>query len=264
MNGGWIKIHRKMRQWQHYKTPSVRMVFEDLLLSAINKDQNYNEVALVAGDAVSSIQQLKYNTGLTRPTIIKAIKILKDSGEITHRVENNMGIYHINNYCLYQGGGGKNNLPHEEGWGKIDLPQGVKSFDHSGKTIFPPIHTRIKNINKNNTTTTACACAREKLMAELLTDSRIELAMMQHHISEEQYRQFVTEIFADWQFRNLADEEYNLNHFSNVLRYAVNNFKRNGTNRQAIAEGRAERAAKIAARMAALASQGSGAEKPPF
>jgi hypothetical protein len=31
---GWIKIYRKMRQWQHYKTPSVRMVFEDLLLSA--------------------------------------------------------------------------------------------------------------------------------------------------------------------------------------------------------------------------------------
>ena len=28
---GWIKIHRKMRQWQHYKNIYVRIVFEDLL-----------------------------------------------------------------------------------------------------------------------------------------------------------------------------------------------------------------------------------------
>jgi hypothetical protein len=70
-------------------------------------------------------------------------------------------------------------------------------------------------------------------MAELLTDGRIELAMMQHRITEEQYRRMVAEILADWQFRDLPDSDYNLNHFSSVMRYKVaNNNRSNGNNRQ--------------------------------
>ena len=69
-------------------------------------------------------------------------------------------------------------------------------------------------------------------MQELFADGRIELAMMQHRITEEQYRQMVTEILADWQFRDLPDSDYNLNHFSSVLRYKVQNINRNGNNQQ--------------------------------
>ena len=70
-------------------------------------------------------------------------------------------------------------------------------------------------------------------MAELLTDGRIELAMMQHRITEEQYRRMVAEILADWQFRDLPDSDYNLNHFSSVLRYKVaNNNRNNGQQNQ--------------------------------
>ena len=96
-------------------------------------------------------------------------------------------------------------------------------------------HTYNKELLKNNTTSTTRTHAHERLMDELLTDGRIELAMMQHRISEQQYRQYVTEILADWQFRGLADEEYNLNHFSSVLRYKVNdlNNRNNGNNQQA-------------------------------
>ena len=61
----------------------------------------------------------------------------------------------------------------------------------------------------------------------MLTDSRIELAMMQHHITEEQYRQLVKEIIADWQFRDLPETDYNLSHFASVLRYKVASINRN-------------------------------------
>jgi len=95
-------------------------------------------------------------------------------------------------------------------------------------------HSYNKEQIKNNTTSkTTCACARERLMAELLTDGRIELAMMQHRITEEQYRRMVAEILADWQFRDLPDSDYNLNHFSSVLRYKVaNNNRNNGQQNQ--------------------------------
>jgi hypothetical protein len=43
----------------------------------------------------------------------------------------------------------------------------------------------------------------------------------------------VTEILADWQFRDLPESDYNLTHFSSVLRYKVaNNNRNNGNNPQ--------------------------------
>ena len=109
---------------------------------------------------------------------------------------------------------------------KNSYRKGMKISGGEGMKISHPSEEHISEEQKNNSTTT-CACARERLMAELLTDGRIELAMMQHHITEEQYRRMVDEILADWQFRDLPDSDYNLNHFSSVMRYKVTNNKRN-------------------------------------
>lgn len=114
---------------------------------------------------------------------------------------------------------------------KNSHPKGMKISQGEGMKISHPSEEQIEKQKK--TTSTTCACAREKLVAELLTDARIELAMMQHHITVEQYRQLVKDIIADWQFRDLPDSDYNLNHFSSVLRYKVESINRqNGNNTQ--------------------------------
>ena len=128
-------------------------------------------------------------------------------------------------------------------------------------------HTYNKDLLNNTTTTTTCACAREKLMQELLTDARIELAMMQHHIAEEQYRRMVAEILADWQFRDLPDSDYNLTHFSSVMRYKVaNNNRNNGNNQQSgqPSDIRAKLDADAAKAMAALAAEIGKPKIVPF
>lgn len=142
------------------------------------------------------------------------------------------------------------------------------------KNGIPPLpkngrgtHTYKKDHLKNNTTTITCACAREKLVAELLTDARIELAMMQHHITVEQYRQMVNDIIADWQFRDLPDSDYNLNHFSSVLRYKVASINRNnGQNQQTgnASDIRAKLDQDAVKAMAALASRSQRTEEVPF
>jgi hypothetical protein len=124
-----------------------------------------------------------------------------------------------------------------------------------------------KDLLNNTTTTTTCACARERLMAELLTDARIELAMMQHHITEDEYRQMVAEIIADWRFRDLPESDYNLNHFSSVLRYKVQNINRNnGTNQQSgqPSDPRAKLDADAVKAMAALAAESRRPKVVPF
>jgi len=121
--------------------------------------------------------------------------------------------------------------------------------------------------NNSTTTTITCACVREKLTSELLTDGRIELAMMQHHITEQQYRQFVDEILADWQFRDLPDSDYNLNHFSSVLRYKVANINRNnGNNSQSSSADRirAKLDQDAVKAMAALAAESRQPKIVPF
>ena len=157
-------------------------------------------------------------------------------------------------------------IPSKEGMKNshpMKISQGRKNSHPKGMKISHPSEEH-KN---NNTTTTTCACARERLIAELLTDARIELAMMQHHITEDEYRQMVAEILADWQFRDLPESDYNLNHFSSVLRYKVQNINRNnGNNQQAgqPSDPRAKLDADAAKAMATLASRIGKPKIVPF
>jgi len=257
---GWIKIYRKMRQWQHYKTPSVRMVFEDLLLSATGIESTYNGVALVAGDAVSSVAILQRNTGLSKPTIVKAIRVLTESGEITRRFENNVAIYHINSFCFYQLQGGKKDLPHTEKGGKNILPHGVKQIDHSGKTILP--HIRIKEDNKNNIVADTRTHTREEFIADALNGLRIEQGCMAMRITPEQYRELVTEVTNDWIFRNIPDQEWTLTHLLAQMRIKHNINNRN--NGQGI-DDRTRRAVEAGAKaIAALAAKSGKPTEAPF
>ena len=254
---GWIKIHRSLLEWEHFGEPSVVTVYLALLLSADR-------------DGVTDINLggLINVTKLSSGTIKRAIAKLVKSGEITREKYGMKITTKITMWSEYQ-------LGQKLSQSKKSLVQKLdqyrdKNCTNIGTKIDPiPHYNNNKNVeesNKNISTTTAPACARERLMAELLTDGRIELAMMQHRITEQQYRQFVAEILADWDFRSLTDEEYNLNHFSSVLRFVVDKSKRNnnGTDRQPIAAGRAQRAAAIAATMAALAAESGSTQKPPF
>ena len=262
---GWIKIYRKMRQWQHYKTPSVRMVFEDLLLSATGIESTYNGVALVAGDAVSSVAILQRNTGLSKPTIVKAIRVLTESGEITRRFENNVAIYHINSFCFYQLQGGKKDLPLTEKGGKNILPQGVKQIDHSGKTILP--HIRIKEDNKKNCVVDAHTHTHEVFIADALNDLRVEQGCMAMRITPDEYRQLVTEVTNDWIFRNIPDNEWTLTHLLAQMRIKHNINNRNNGNNQITGQPidpRAKLDRDAVKAMAALAAEIGKPKEVPF
>lgn len=82
MSEGWIKLHRKMREWQHYQNPSARMVFEDLLFDANSSAMFWHGHEVKRGETMISISSLECNTGLSRKTIIKVLKLLEKTGEI--------------------------------------------------------------------------------------------------------------------------------------------------------------------------------------
>ena len=103
-NTGWIKISRKIKDWQHYHNGYVFHVFMDLLLDAFPKQRVVKGKTIEAGQVVVSIAKIKANTGIkSNHTVIDALKSLVESGEITKERIGNETIVTINNFATYQG-----------------------------------------------------------------------------------------------------------------------------------------------------------------
>ena len=82
MEDGWIKLHRKMREWQHYQRPSVRLVFEELLFCANTKAGWFHGIKVNRGETMVSIETICAYTGFARATVVAALKILEETKEI--------------------------------------------------------------------------------------------------------------------------------------------------------------------------------------
>ena len=82
MEDGWIKLHRKMREWQHYQRPSVRLVFEELLFCANTKAGWFHGIKVNRGETMVSIETICAYTGFARATVVAALNILEETKEI--------------------------------------------------------------------------------------------------------------------------------------------------------------------------------------
>lgn len=103
MGDGWIKLHRKMREWQHYQRPSVRLVFEELLFCANTKAGWFHGIKVERGETMASVSTIEEYTGFSRKTVIKAIAMLEKSGEIRREKCGNYTKTIICKFDQYQG-----------------------------------------------------------------------------------------------------------------------------------------------------------------
>lgn len=86
---GFIKLHRKFKEWQWYKDIPTKTLFIELLLRcqyAPSDDKNY---PLEAGQLIASRSDLAKDSGLTEAQIRTALSHLKDSQEITCKLASN-------------------------------------------------------------------------------------------------------------------------------------------------------------------------------
>ena len=103
MEDGWIKLHRKMREWQHYQRPSVRLVFEELLFCANTKPGFFHGIRVKRGETMASVSTIEEYTGFSRKTVIKALAMLEESGEIRREKCGNYTKTIICKFDRYQG-----------------------------------------------------------------------------------------------------------------------------------------------------------------
>ena len=100
--GGWIKLHRKIQDWQWYSDSNTFRLFIHLLLSANHKPQSWKGVVIGRGELATGRQSLSAQTGLSEQSVRTSLERLKSTNEITIKSTSKYSIVTIVNYDTYQ------------------------------------------------------------------------------------------------------------------------------------------------------------------
>lgn len=107
--GNYIKLYRKMTEWEWYDHGPTKDVFLHLLLTANYEAKSYRGIALARGECIVTQPELSTELGLTIQQVRTAISHLISTGEITERKEGKSVVFTIKNYSDYQDINMKNN-----------------------------------------------------------------------------------------------------------------------------------------------------------
>lgn len=122
---GYIKLHRKIKDWEWYRDPNTRSVFIDILLTANIKDQKYRGQVIPRGSVLTTLEDIGRQLSLSINEVRTAIRHLKSTGELHTQKTHNKLLIMVHNYDVYQSSENSNTQP-------IDT-QGTDSA-HTGNT----------------------------------------------------------------------------------------------------------------------------------
>lgn len=100
--GSYIKIDRKILEWEWWPDINTHRLFSYMLLKANWKDARFKGELIPRGSFVSSISKLAEETSLTVNEVRTALKHLKSTNEITSKSCNKYTVFTVNNYNAYQ------------------------------------------------------------------------------------------------------------------------------------------------------------------
>ncbi len=99
---GFIKIHRKILEWEWYTDQPTFRLFTHILLKANYKDGRYKGVSVPKGSIVAGRKALAKQTGLSEQQIRTSLNKLKSTNEITITTTNKFSVISIVNWHCYQ------------------------------------------------------------------------------------------------------------------------------------------------------------------
>lgn len=101
---GWIKVLRKILDWEWFGDSNVVHIFLYLLLKANSDDNSWQGVAVGRGQLITSISTIQKATKLSPQQVRTALAKLEKSGEINKESNKLYTLVTITNYDSYQGG----------------------------------------------------------------------------------------------------------------------------------------------------------------
>jgi hypothetical protein len=101
MNGTYIKLYRKMTEWEWYDDTNCVRVFLHLMLKANWNDSTYKGYDIPRGSIVTGRKALSEQLGLSEQTIRTTIKKLVNSQSINQQVTSKFSILSVCHYDTY-------------------------------------------------------------------------------------------------------------------------------------------------------------------
>lgn len=102
MHIGFIKLHRKLLDWEWYSDTNVMRVFTHLLLVAYYEPTKKSGRLYQAGQLSIGRKQLSKAVGLSEQQVRTALKKLENTQEITIKATSEYSIITLNNWNSYQ------------------------------------------------------------------------------------------------------------------------------------------------------------------
>ena len=157
MNEGWIKIYYKMLDWEWMDDPYVVALWVRILLNTNQRERKWHGVTVKRGQWLTSVHHIAEQTGWSRNTVKRILRILEQSKQISVETGNNGVLITVTNYGKYQSKGGSNADPLNNPSGSINDPQGDPLPDPQGDPLADPylriIDSKKERKKENNTHT---------------------------------------------------------------------------------------------------------------
>ena len=101
--GGYVKIYRRLKDWEWYSDANTARVYLHILLSANHKDSRHCGEVIKRGSFFTSYECLAGELRLSVKSIRTALKHLKDTGEIEVKTARRGTVITVIKWEIYQG-----------------------------------------------------------------------------------------------------------------------------------------------------------------
>jgi hypothetical protein len=108
MDRGYIKLWRKIDEWEWRSNPNTFSLFMYLLTKATYRITKYKGYDLVPGQAIFGLNQARKDLNISIRSLRTGLSRLKSTDEITIKSTNKFSIITLNNYSSYQSNENKN------------------------------------------------------------------------------------------------------------------------------------------------------------
>ena len=140
MCNGWIKLHRKILDWEWFTSPSTLQLFIYLLLKANKEDKKWRGILIKRGQLVTSVATICEETKLSTQQARTSLNRLKSTNEITSKTTNKFTLVTICKYESYQLCGEAEQQTNQ---------QALQQTNNKQKTNKEQQHKNNKNIRNN-------------------------------------------------------------------------------------------------------------------
>lgn len=110
-NDGYIKLFRRLLDWEWYDHPPTKDVFIHCLLSASHKETIWHGYQIMPGEFISSVNKISTKCGLTTRQTRTALEHLEMSGEVTMSTTSKFTLFKVNNWSEFQSSDKQNDKP---------------------------------------------------------------------------------------------------------------------------------------------------------